>query len=102
VRTAEAEVLVEAEAPRRAFPPPKFVHFPGESWRSRWVADEGKVEVNSGHPEYQAVRKSASRRRRYLGRLYAKELVLHNFGLEPPTVALERLLEVLTRLDEHL
>jgi len=101
-RSAEAEVLVEAEAPRRAFPPPKFVHFPGESWRSRWVADEGKVEVNSGHPEYQAVRKSASRRRRYLGRLYAKELVLHNFGLEPPTVALERLLEVLTRLDEHL
>lgn len=102
VLSAEAEVLVEAEAPRRAFPPPKFVHFPGESWRSRWVADEGKVEVNSGHPEYQAVRKSASRRRRYLGRLYAKELVLHNFGLEPPSVALERLLEVLTRLDEHL
>jgi hypothetical protein len=60
------------------------------------------VEVNSGHPDYQAVRKSASRRRRYLGRLYAKELVLHNFGLEPPSVALERLLEVLTRLDEHL
>ncbi len=102
VLSAEAEVLVEAEAPRRAFPPPKFVHFPGESWRSRWIEDEGKVEVNSGHPDYQAVRKSDSRRRRYLGRLYAKELVLHNFGLEPPSVALERLLEVLTHLDEHL
>jgi histidine kinase/DNA gyrase B/HSP90-like ATPase len=101
-RSAETEVLVEAEAPRRAFPPPKFVHAPGESWRSRWSAAEGKVEVNTGHPDYQAVRKSASKRRRYFGRLYGKELVLHNFGLETPAVALERLLEVLTRLDEHL
>jgi hypothetical protein len=48
------------------------------------------------------VRPSALRRRRYLARLYAKELVLHNFGLESPAVALERMLEVLTRLDEHL
>jgi histidine kinase/DNA gyrase B/HSP90-like ATPase len=101
-RSAETEVLVEAEVPRRAFPPPKFVHAPGESWRSRWSAAEGKVEVNTGHPDYQAVRKSASKRRRYFGRLYGKELVLHNFGLETPAVALERLLEVLTRLDEHL
>jgi hypothetical protein len=101
-RTAETEVLVEAEAPHRAFPPPKLVHAPGESWRSRWSAAEGKVEVNTGHADYQAVRKSASKRRRYFGRLYAKELVLHNFGLEPTAVALERLLEVLTRLDEHL
>jgi hypothetical protein len=101
-RSASTEVVVEAEAPRRSFPAPKFVHLPGESWRSRWSLEEGKVEVNSGHPDYQSVRKSASRRRRYLGRLYAKELVLHNFGLEPPSVALERLLEVLTRLDEHL
>ena len=101
-RSAETEVLVEAETPRRAFPPPKFVHAPGESWRSRWSAAEGKVEVNTGHPDYQAVRKSASKRRRYFGRLYGKELVLHNFGLETPAVALERLLEVLTRLDEHL
>jgi hypothetical protein len=101
-RTVETEVLVEAEAPRRAFPPPKLIHSPGESWRSRWSAAEGKVEVNTGHGDYQAVRKSASKRRRYFGRLYAKELVLHNFGLEAPAVALERLLEVLTRLDEHL
>jgi hypothetical protein len=101
-RTAETEVLVEAEAPRRAFPPPKLVHAPGESWRSRWNAAGGQVEVNTGHADYQAVRKGASKRRRYFGRLYAKELVLHNFGLEPPGVALERLLEVLTRLDEHL
>lgn len=81
-RSAETEVLVQAEAPRRAFPPPKFVHLPGESWRSRLNSAEGKVEVNSGHPDYQTVRKSASRRWRYLGRLYAKEVVLHNFGLE--------------------
>ena len=101
-RTAETEVLVEAEAANRAFPPPKFVHAPGESWRSRLSPSEGKVEVNTGHPDYQSVRKSASKRRRYLGRLYAKELVLHNFGLEPSAISLERLLEVLTRLDEHL
>jgi hypothetical protein len=100
--TAAAEVLVEAEAARRAFPPPVFVRAAGESWRSRWNAADGRLEVNSAHPDYEAVRPSALRRRRYLARLYAKELVLHNFGLESPAVALERMLEVLTRLDEHL
>jgi hypothetical protein len=100
--SAEAEVLVEAEAPHRTFPPPVFVHAPSESWRSRWNAADRKLEVNTAHADYQAVRAVTSRRRRYLGRLYAKELVLHNFGLEPTPIVLERLLEVLTRLDEHL
>jgi hypothetical protein len=100
--SAEAEVLVESEAPHRTFPPPVFVHAPSESWRSRWNAAERKLEVNTAHADYQAVRAVTSRRRRYLGRLYAKELVLHNFGLEPTPIVLERLLEVLTRLDEHL
>ena len=53
----------------------------------------------SGTP---TARQNPARRRRYLGRLYAKELVLHNFGHETPSVVLERLLEVLNRLDEHL
>jgi hypothetical protein len=100
--SADAEVLVEAEAPHRAFPPPVFVHAPSESWRSRWNASDRKLEVNTAHPDYVAVRAVTSRRRRYLGRLYAKELVLHNFGLEATPVVLERFLEVLTRLDEHL
>ena len=99
---ATAEVLVEAEAARRAFPPPAFVRATGESWRSRWDPSAGRLEVNSAHPDYESVRLSASRRRRYLARLYAKELVLHNFGLETPDMVLERMLEVLTRLDEHL
>jgi hypothetical protein len=100
--SATAEVLVEAEAARRAFPPPVFVRATGESWRSRWDAAAARLEVNSAHPDYEVVRLSASRRRRYLARLYAKELVLHNFGLETPDMVLERMLEVLTRLDEHL
>ena len=100
--SAEADVLVEAEAARRAFPPPVFVHAAGETWRSRWNGATGKLEVNSAHSDYQVARPNPARRRRYLGRLYAKELVLHNFGHEPPSAILERLLEVLTRLDEHL
>jgi Histidine kinase-, DNA gyrase B-, and HSP90-like ATPase len=99
---AEAEVVVEADAARRAFPPPVFVHAVGETWRSRWNAVTGKLEVNSAHADFQAARQSQTRRRRYLGRLYAKELVLHNFGHEPTSAALERLVEVLARLDEHL
>ncbi len=100
--SAEADVLVEAEAARRAFPPPVFVHAPGEAWRSRWNGATVKLEVNSGHADYQAARQNPVRRRRYLGRLYAKELVLHNFGHEPSAAVLDRLLEVLARLDEHL
>ncbi len=100
--SAEADVLVEAEAARRAFPPPVFVHAPGEAWRSRWNGATVKLEVNSGHADYQVARQNPARRRRYLGRLYAKELVLHNFGHEPSPAVLDRLLEVLARLDEHL
>ena len=100
--SAEADVLVEAEAARRAFPPPVFVHAPGEAWRSRWNGATVRLEVNSGHADYQVARESPTRRRRYLGRLYAKELVLHNFGHEPSAAVLDRLLEVLARLDEHL
>ncbi len=100
-RSAEAQVLVEHEAPRRAFPPPAYVHKPGEPWRSRWNPEQAKMEVNSAHPDFVRVREAAARRR-YLARLYAKELVLHNFGLEKPNAVLERMLEVLTRLDEHL
>lgn len=48
------------------------------------------------------MRENPARRRRYLGRLYAKELVLHNFAHDAPASLLERLLEVLNRLDEHL
>jgi hypothetical protein len=99
--TDEAQVLVEHEAPRRAFPPPAYVHAPGAPWRSRWNQEGGKMEVNSAHPDFVRVKEAAARRR-YLGRLYAKELVLHNFGLENPNAVLERMLEVLTRLDEHL
>ncbi len=99
---AEAEVLVEAEAPRRSFPPPVFVHAPGESWRSRWDPSTSALEVNSGHPDYLAARVNPARRRRYLARLYAKELVLHNFGHEPAAPALDRFLEVLTRLDDQV
>ena len=101
-RSAEAQVVVEVEAPRRAFPPPAFLHAPGEPWRSRWNRSEGKMEVNSAHSDFLRVREVSSRRRRYLARLYAKELVLHNFGLEKPESVLDRMLEVLTRLDEHL
>lgn len=86
----------------RAFPLPDFVPPSGEAWRSRWGGASGKLEVNSAHPDYQVVRPHPARRRRYLGRLDAKELVLHNFGNEPSSAVLERLLEVLTRLDEHL
>jgi hypothetical protein len=100
-RSAEAQVLIEHEAPRRAFPPPAYVHAPGQPWRSRWNPEQGMMEVNSAHPDFARVREAAARRR-YLGRLYAKELVLHNFGLEKPNAVLERMLEVLTRLDEHL
>ena len=50
-------------------------------------------KAHSAHSDYQIARPHPARRR-YLGRLYAKELV--------PSAVLERLLEVLTRLDEHL
>jgi hypothetical protein len=95
----EVAVLAGLAAQERVsgIPEPVAVHAPGETWRSRMRG--GKWEFNSGHRDYQAVEANESRRVRYVIHLFAKEVVLRNFGQPAEGPLLERMVEVLTHLD---
>jgi hypothetical protein len=101
VATARADVQVR-EAVDRAraagIPEPLGVNAPSEPWRSR--IRDNRWEYNEGHRDYAAVRGDDARRLRYLCHLFAKEVVLRNFGDGGADDVLERMVEVLTHLGD--
>ena len=74
----------------------------GESWRSRYDARRNEIIINSAHRDFLASRSLSARHRRYIGKLYAKEVVLSNFPHETPSQVMERLIEVTLRTEEAL
>ena len=108
VTAEQGEVRVESSAAVHVVPPdaserlkgipdPHPVSAPGEPWRSRVL--DGRWEYNEAHRDYLAVSDVEARRLRYLIHLFAKEVVLRNFGSPGAAETLERMVEVLTRLD---
>jgi hypothetical protein len=75
---------------------------PGESWRSRLDAKRNVIVVNNGHRDFVYASRSKSLKLRYLVRLYAKELIMHNFVGLPADQLLERMVELSLRTEEHL
>ncbi len=80
----------------QGIPEPYPISAPGESWRSR--LRDGRWEFNEAHRDFQAVAEVEAQRVRYLIHLFAKEVVLRNFGRPGDAEVLERMVEVLTRL----
>ncbi len=78
-------------------PDPVPVHAPDERWRSR-MHEQG-WEYNTGHRDYVAATRTEARRLRYLVHLFAKEIVLRNFGRPGDGDVLERMVQVLTHLE---
>jgi len=74
----------------------------GQAWRSRYDARANEIVINSAHRDFLASRSSAARHRRYIGKLYAKEVVLTNFPHESPAAVMERLIEVTLRTEDAL
>ena len=58
--------------------------------------------INSAHRDFLASQQTAAKNRRYIGKLYAKEVVLLNFPHESSGVAMERLIEVMLRTEDAL
>ena len=83
--------------PAAGIPDPHPINAPGESWRSRVV--DGRWEYNVDHADYLEASQSEARRLRYLVNLFAKEIVLRNFGSPGASEALERMVQVMTYLD---
>ena len=95
--------LPAAVAPgRRGLPSYRLAAEPGQLWRSRYEAAANEIVINSAHRDFLASRSSAGRHRRYIGKLYAKEVVLSNFPDGSPAEALERLVELTLRTDDAL
>ena len=74
----------------------------GQPWRSRYDGKANEIIINSSHRDFLASKSSVGKHRRYIGKLYAKEVVLSNFPHESPAQALERLIEVTLRTEDAL
>jgi len=74
----------------------------GQMWRSRYDEKRNIIIINSGHRDFIYAGKERMRKLRYISRLFAKELVLHNFVGEPPEQLLEHLLELSMYTEDNL
>lgn len=100
---AESKVLITKYPNRFGFPPPDLQHAPMESWRSKYSAERGIIEINSGHRDYERANAGGLKSRlRYIAKLYAKELVLLNFASVSSSQLLEYMIEVTGVLESKL
>lgn len=90
--------LVSPQRFGEKFPPYILWPEPLSPQRSKWDSDGYQLKVNSEHQDYKRA-KDAGTDLGYIAILFAKELVLMNFGQSaPPSEILERLVEVQSRL----
>jgi hypothetical protein len=75
---------------------------PSQAWRSRYDVKRNEIVINSAHRDFSASRTTMTKHRRYIGKLYAKEVVLLNFPHESSSEAMERLIEVIVRTEDSL
>lgn len=87
---------------QRGLPEYTFEKAPGELWRSRFDAGQNLILVNSGHRDFVFAARNRTLKLRYLSRLFAKELVLHNFPGATADQLLERMIELSLYTEEHL
>jgi hypothetical protein len=73
-----------------------------QMWRSRYDVARNEIVINSAHRDFVTSKSTAAKHRRYVGKLYAKEVVLINFPHEPPADVLERLIELTLRTEDVL
>jgi hypothetical protein len=74
----------------------------GKPWRSSYHASANEIVINSAHRDFLASKTTLAKHRRYIGKLYAKEVVLINFPHESPSEVMERLIEITLRTDDAL
>jgi len=107
-KTDQATLVLVLERPAggqivKGLPPFDPTHGPPDGWRSRWNQSLRVLEVNDMHRDYLFTKQKPVQYRRYLAKLYAKELVLLNYGeTVNNAAALERLIEVTTRIEPRL
>jgi hypothetical protein len=119
VRVTQRDVVCEAEAlvtitqellpattsatvSTSGLPGYTFERAAGEPWRSKLDVARNLIVVNSGHRDFVYASRQKQLKLRYLVRLYAKELVLHNFTGLVAEQLLERMVELSLRAEAEL
>jgi len=109
--TAEGQITVTAsllptstsgDSPYRGLPGYTYHRAAGELWRSRFDAERNLIVINNGHRDFVYAARARMLKLRYICRLFAKELVLKNFGGIAQDELLERLLELTLYTEENL
>ncbi|MDH3718928.1 MAG: hypothetical protein OES79_12485, partial [Planctomycetota bacterium] len=108
--TAEALItvtdsLVDAKkdsVEKKGLPSYTFQNAAGQLWRSRYEADKNVIVINKGHRDFVYCSRSKALKLRYICRLFAKELVYHNFPGYSGDQLLERMVELSLYAEEHL
>lgn len=75
---------------------------PGKLWRSHYDQRRNIVVINSGHRDFVYAGRIHTRKLRYICRLFAKELIYHNFMGAPPDQLLERMVELSLYTEDNL
>jgi len=109
-KSAEALITVTdsllPESPRsdvqQGLPEYTFEKHPGELWRSRYDVENNLIVVNNGHRDFVYASRTKAIKLRYVCRLFAKELVQHNFPGCSTEQLLERMIELLLYTEENL
>jgi hypothetical protein len=118
VRVSQGELEVDGEAlitvtdsllpetpksdRQRGLPEYTFEKRPGQLWRSRYDVENNVIVVNNGHRDFVYASRTKTIKLRYICRLYAKELVQHNFPGCSADHLLERMIELLLYTEENL
>ncbi len=88
--------------PEKGLPAYTLESAPGQTWRSRYDEKRNIIIINSGHRDFVYAGKQKMRKLRYICRLFAKELILHNFMALPPDELMERMVELTLYAEENL
>lgn len=83
---------------------PQYVLCPDQTndWRSRYDKNKNCIEINSLHKDYIEAREKSTRLKRYIAKIYAKEVILLNFPDIPGAQACDRMIELLQKIEEKL
>lgn len=76
----------------------ELVEDPGRGWRSRFVAERNAIQINSAHADFAWSGADAARRERYLSMLYCKEIVRRTAPGASAEEALDRFVQLASRL----
>ena len=81
VKFFASQLATDANSPQ-GLPTYRILAEHGKPWRSRYDQQQNEIVINSAHRDFAASRTPLAKHRRYIGKLYAKEVVLINFPHE--------------------